>query len=159
MFETILVPLDGSEHAEAVLAPVLELRDKFASKLILVRVVEDASQRLVQAPPLIETPGAAVATVEMVEKTLQADREEATSYLTAVKQRLGGDVETVKAEGPVVETLIRLARERQASLIVMSSHGRSGILRLVFGSVADGVLHKSDVPVLLVRIRDGEGKK
>jgi nucleotide-binding universal stress UspA family protein len=152
MFETILVPLDGSELAETALAPALELRDKLGSKLILLRAVEPASHHLVQAPGVFESPSAAVANVELIQKMTEAEREEARTYLENVRERVGDkNVEAILVEADPTDAVVDTAQERGAGLIVMSSHGRGGLGKLIFGSVADGVLKRSKAPVLLIR--------
>jgi len=158
MFETILVPLDGSELAEAALAPAVELQARFGSRLVLLRAVESVSHRLMQPPAVIEPPAAIAANVELIEKLTAADREEAQGYLATVRSRLAGkDVETLVVEGAAAAAVVAAAAQRSAGLIVMSSHGRGGLGRIVFGSVADAVLRQSGVPVLLVRAKLGEG--
>ena len=152
MFETILVPLDGSELAETALTPALELKPKFNSKLILLRAVEPASHHLVQAPGVFESPSAAVANVELIQKMTEAEQEEARTYLEKVRQRVGGDnVEAILVEADATDAIVETAQERGAGLIIMSSHGRGGLGKLIFGSVADGVLKHSKTPVLLIR--------
>jgi nucleotide-binding universal stress UspA family protein len=151
MFETILVPLDGSELAERALAAALELKAKFGSRLILVRSVEPASHHLVQAPGVMESPAAAVANVELIQKMTEAEQSEAHTYLGALRDKLGADVEALVIEDDAADAIVQTAAEKQAGLIVMSSHGRGGLGRLVFGSVADAVLRRSPVPVLLLR--------
>ena len=156
MFETILVPLDGSGLAEEALSVADELKSKFSSRVILLRSVESASHHLVQAPGVFESPAAAVANVELIQKMTQAEQSEARAYLEAVRTRLGGgsEVEALIVEGEAADAIVDTADEHHASLIVMSSHGRGGLGRLVFGSVADAVLHRSHVPVLLIRLEE-----
>ncbi len=153
MFETILVPLDGSALAEAALAPALELQAKFGSRLLLLRAVEPMSHRLMQPPGIIESPSAAAANVELIGKMTAAEREEARDYLSALRSRLvaAGQIETLVVDGEPAAAVVEAAKGRGVGLIVMSSHGRGGIERLVFGSVADAVLRESAVPVLLIR--------
>ena len=155
MFETILVPLDGSELAETALAPALELRDKLHSKLILLRAVEPASHHLVQAPGVFESPSAAVANVELIQKMTEAEQSEARTYLESVRQRIGGEnVEAILVEADPADAVVETAQERGVGLIIMSSHGRGGLGKLIFGSVADGVLQSSKIPVLLLRLEE-----
>ena len=99
MFETILVPLDGSELAEAALALATELRSKLGARLILLRAIEPMSHRLSQPPGLFESPAATAANVEFVEKMAAAERDEARVYLEALGKRLGGGVETLVVDG------------------------------------------------------------
>lgn len=156
MFETILIPLDGSGLAEAALEPALALKEKFGSRLILLRSIESVSQRLVHTPGVFEPPAGAAANVELIEKVIDAERDEARAYLEGVRQRLGApaDVEALLMEGEPADAIVTAASERSAGLIVMSSHGRGGLGRLVFGSVADSVLRHSPLPVLLVRSKE-----
>jgi nucleotide-binding universal stress UspA family protein len=153
MFETILVPLDGSQLAEAALPYATELKAKFGSRLLLVRVIESAGQRLTQGTGLLESPAVVAADLEVTEKIVEAEREQATAYLGEQLQKpgSGSDVETLIVDGHAAAAIIDVATERNVSLIVVSSHGRSGLGRLVYGSVADAVLRESKVPVLVVR--------
>jgi nucleotide-binding universal stress UspA family protein len=154
MFETIVVPLDGSELAERALGPALELRQKLGAKIILVRAVESLAQRLVQTPAVIETAGAAAANVELMEDVVEAEQAEAKTYLQALIAKAGNiDGEAVIVEGKAADAIVELAKQRKAGLIVMSSHGHGGLGRLIFGSTTDEVLQHSAVPVLLIRSR------
>lgn len=154
MFETILVPLDGSELAERALAPALELRQKLGTKIILVRAVESLSQHMLQTPAVIETAGAAAANVELMEEVVEAEQSEAKTYLQALIAKSGEiNGEAVIVEGEAADAIVELAKQRNAGLIVMSSHGHGGLGRLIFGSTTDEVLRHSDVPVLLIRSR------
>jgi nucleotide-binding universal stress UspA family protein len=141
---TILVPLDGSELAEAALAPAAVLAGLFRARLLLLRVVE---------PPA--TAGAAFgAGYDDTDDDPAAALSEAEGYLEGVARSLhedGPPPEVAAAEGPAAATIARVARERGAGLIAMGTHGRSGLGRLVLGSVATGTLHQAAVPLLLVR--------
>ena len=153
MFETVIVPLDGSELAEAALEPAREVAEKFGSELLLLRVVEPRSHHIATQPPgVFESPSAAEANVELMGQVVDAERDEATTYLQAVRDRLGGKVEYIVVEGQPADAIPATAEDRNASLIVMSSHGRGGLGRMIFGSVADAVLKSNNIPVLLIRI-------
>jgi nucleotide-binding universal stress UspA family protein len=152
MFETIIVPLDGSELSETALLVAQELQQKFGSKLILLRAVEPETQRMVAAPGFFESPASAAANVELAQEITEQEEDEATAYLNGVTARLGGDnLEALLVSDDAADAVVNIAKERNASLIVMSSRGRSGLSRLVFGSVAQAVLQNSNVPVLLVK--------
>ena len=154
MFETIIVPLDGSEMAEAALPSAKELTSKFGATLILLRAIEDASQRLLQTPAVLEPPAAAAVNVEIVEQIVEADRQEAQAYLSTILQGLGlASAEAVVAEGDPADAISQVAEQRGAGLIIMSSHGRGGLGRLLHGSIADAVLRHGNVPVLLIRVK------
>ena len=135
---TILVPLDGSALAEAALAPAIELARANNAKLVLLRATE------AHAAPLTDLTEAQVAAVRGAE-----------DYLAGVHRRINGvelaAVDTSVWYGPPAEAIVEAARFRRADLIVMSSHGRSGVGRLVLGSVAETVLRASTVPILLLR--------
>jgi nucleotide-binding universal stress UspA family protein len=152
MFETILVPLDGSELAEAALPAAAELQAKFGSHIILMRSVEPLAQRMAQISTTIDAPGVAVTDAELLEEVVESEEEDAKKYLNATREKLGGkNIEAFIVEAEPADAIANLAAEHKADLIVMSSHGRGGLGRLVFGSVADAVLHHSKVPVLLIR--------
>jgi nucleotide-binding universal stress UspA family protein len=135
--KTILVPLDGSRLAEMALGPALELARDKGAKLVLLRAAE--------AHTTVADPTEAQVTVV----------REAEQYLTSLRARLletaVGEVETSVWYGPPAEAIVEAARYRGADLIVMSSHGRSGLGRLVLGSVAETVLRSTPTPILLLR--------
>ena len=136
-FKTILVPLDGSSLAESALPRAMTFA-KDGARLILVRAAEAHT---------LPTADAAEAQVKVV--------RDADDYLATVKTRLAKagarDVETSVWYGPPAEVIVEAARFRKADLIVMSSHGRSGLGRLVLGSVAETVLRATQTPILLIR--------
>ena len=138
MITTILVPLDGSALAEAALEPAIELARERRAKLLLVRAAE--AHRL----PMADPTEAQVAAVR--------DGEQ---YLAGVRDRIlrasVADVDVSVWYGPPAEAIVEAAQYRKADLIVMSSHGRSGLGRLVLGSVAETVLRSTAVPILLIR--------
>ena len=135
---TILVLLDGSDVAEAALTPAVELARTAGAKVVLLRAGE------AHTGPLTDP----------VEAQVHVMRE-AEEYLTAAQARVKGagvaDVEVSAWYGPPAEAIVEAARHRKADLIVMSSHGRSGVARLVLGSVAESVLRATAVPILLIR--------
>jgi nucleotide-binding universal stress UspA family protein len=135
MLERILVPLDGSVTAEAILPHLRRLLRRHDSEVILLRAAE---------APLTELPPVAL------ETALGAARE----YLLGKQERLEQEGVRVRVEarlGPAAGTILEVARERNVSLIAMATHGRTGLTRALFGSVAEHVLLKCTVPVLAVR--------
>jgi nucleotide-binding universal stress UspA family protein len=136
--KTILVPLDGSIVAEAALAPAVALARGAGAKLVLVRAAE------VRTLPLGDP----------IEDQTEVMRE-AQEYLARARARVMAvgalDVEVSAWYGPAVEAIVEAARYREADLIVISSHGRSGVARLIMGSVAESVLRSTRVPILLIR--------
>lgn len=151
MYHTILVPLDGSERAEAILPHVEDLARRYGAKVIFLQVVELESSEIV---------GLGMATYSTsASHNLEQRMQEAKMYLTTQQskfQEKGIEVQTYVAQGPVVEAIINTAERSQADLIAMASHGRSGLSRVFYGSVAAGVLHRVDRPLLLIRSLDSE---
>ena len=156
MYERILVPLDGSELAEGVLPYAVEIARKFDSELVLMQAVTPFARLLAEtAPGTPETsPTAVEVSADIARQRLEGEIKQAQNYLDSIKTKLQNDgvnTRTHVVEGAAGAAIIDYAREVNASLIAMSTHGRSGLGRLVFGSVADEVLRNSHVPVLVVR--------
>jgi nucleotide-binding universal stress UspA family protein len=133
----VLVPLDGSRLAEEALAPAIEFgRD--GATIVLLRAAEAA------ALPFTDPNEAQVAVIS-----------EAEAYLAGVATRIrregATDVETSVWYDAPAEAIADAARFRKVDLIVMSTHGRSGLGRLVLGSVAESVLRTTSTPILLLR--------
>jgi nucleotide-binding universal stress UspA family protein len=85
--------------------------------------------------------------------------KQAESYLAALQGEFlekGIETRTRVVSGPVVDAIIRAAEHESADLIAMASHGRTGLSQVFYGSVAAGVLHRVDRPLLLIRSRDDE---
>jgi nucleotide-binding universal stress UspA family protein len=143
MIKRILVGLDGSHFAEQILSYTAELAAQLDSRVILLEVT---------IPP-----GAAVEPLTgyfrptSMDKILRQENE-AEAYLKQIAQKLretGIKVTTLTVPGDPGETILRTATEKKADLIILSTHGRSGLRRLVFGSVAEYVLKHSNLPILL----------
>jgi nucleotide-binding universal stress UspA family protein len=147
MYSTILVPLDGSMRAEAILPHVENLATRYDATVILLRVVEPV--------PVHVGPGGGYS---LLPEDFERWTKEAESYLTALKDRYGEkgiEARTLVVQGSVVETIIRTAERESADLIAIASHGRTGLSQVFYGSVAAGVLHRVDRPLLLIRSRKG----
>lgn len=147
MLRLIVVPLDGSSFGEQVLPLAVRLAERHHAQLELVHVFEALAPYLVQGAPPIDP---------RLDFELRRDR---ASYLSHVAERLRA-ASAVKADARVVEgtevatTLAKYCTERRADLAVMATHGRGGLSRIWIGSVATGVVRRSDTPVLLVRASD-----
>ncbi|MBI2957283.1 MAG: universal stress protein [Chloroflexi bacterium] len=146
MYQKIMVPLDGSALAECVLPHVTTLAQACgAGQVVLVRVVEPVH--------LPTDPGVAIdaSTLARIETE---QRVEAEKYLQDVVKRLKGVVDQAKAEvlfGIAADALPGYASAHGVDLIVIATHGRSGISRWVWGSVAERVLRAACAPVMMVR--------
>ena len=146
MFERLLVPLDGSDLAEEALPIASELAQAFNGLIILYSVTRSYYVA-------VDTSGTTY--TEMLLDLEDQMLEESENYLKGhceVLQKSGIRAEVLVEEGENIAGLILAAAERLAvDIIVMSTHGRGGMRRLVFGSVADKVLQRATIPVLLVR--------
>ena len=135
MYRTILVPLDGSEFAEHALATAAHLAAGAKAPLLLARVHHRPSH---VGPSLDDF-----------------FRDEEQAYLERIAVRATQaqpiDVETALLDGDVVDAIRERAEGRAECLIVMSTHGRTGLSRAWLGSVADGVMRHSTRPVLMLR--------
>lgn len=150
-FHRVLVPLDGSEVAEQVLPCVARLSGANA-EVTLLRAVASASQ-------LAASAGAAPVPAVMDLVQISDDgRREAQAYLEGVAAQLrkqGLRSRLVVALGGPADAIARAAEESAVDVIAMTTHGRGGIERAFFGSVADAVVRGSSRPVFLVPIREG----
>lgn len=144
-YQRLLVPLDGSNLAERALSYAETWAQTFDAEVILVRVPT--------LPAYVSLgPDASL----MVPSLLSEAYDEVDAYLANITRRLkakGLQVHKAAVEpGAVAETIIDYAHDANVDLIIMSTHGRSGLRRWVYGSVADRILRGVDLPVLLVRI-------
>ena len=144
MFKKILVPLDGSQRAEAVLPHVEDLARRYdKSQLVLLQVVEPipVTVNLGSVSPLDQ---------EEIDREFKIAR----AYLEKLQARLRkkGILSRVHVVlGPVVPTIVELAAREKVDLLALASHGRSGLSAFFYGSVAAGVLHRMDRPLLVIR--------
>ncbi len=147
--QTVVVSLDGSVYAEAALPYGKELAQAFDAELMLVRVAETTQlYGMLGSEPM--TPASADTFNEIGQRLVQ----EAQDYLAAVAEPLRKDgvkVRTETLEGFPAEQLMALEREMSVDLIVMATHGRSGLGRLVFGSVAERILKVGTTPVMMIK--------
>ena len=142
MYKTILAPLDGSKRAEAILPHLEVLAQDNKSKVVFMQVVE----------PVLIAAGAEFAFQTQDEYDVL--EKQAADYLAGIKGELrekGINARTVITHGPVVEAIIKAAERENADLIAIASHGRTGLSGVFYGSVAAGVLHRVDRPLLLIR--------
>jgi nucleotide-binding universal stress UspA family protein len=148
MFKHLLVPLDGSKLAELALPMAKAMATQFDSSITLLQVVT-----LPYAVGFGHESSGAYSDLNSLNQEM---KREAITYMEAKRQALHQagiqvDVQVVMGKSPA-EAILTAVDELGADTIVMSTHGRSGLMRWVFGSVADKVLRQAKVPILLARV-------
>jgi nucleotide-binding universal stress UspA family protein len=154
MFERVLVPLDGSKVGEAAL-PVIEkliaeLPPQTKMEITLLGVITILRHWVVV--------GEASAPVSYTEDEMALIKQRVENYLESTAEPLknkGVTVRTIVTSGNASEEILKTADELNADLIAMSTHGRSGLRRMAFGSITDKVLRGAGRPVLMVRAPEG----
>ena len=151
-FERIIVPVDGSELAEEILPHVVFLASTMG---IAVDLVQANPSRDEYYRSMYIGPNEVARATPPYEDYIAAVDEESAGYLASLKGRLAqqglSTVEVRLLHGPAAEAISDLASATTNSLVAMTTHGRSGVGRLVLGSVAERVVRQSGDPVLLVR--------
>lgn len=149
MYKTILVPLDGSKRAEAILPHVEELALRFGAKVIFLRIEEDVMMLGYDE----------VVDLSAYQQNRDRRKKDAESYLAGLEGVLKEkniSAKRIVSFGSVVQSILDTAEREGADLIAMASHGRSSLSRVFYGSVAAGVLHRVDRPLLIIRSRGVE---
>ena len=147
MTKRLLVPVDGAEGGEAVLAAAADLALRFDAAVHALYVVE--------SPARFYAPGAAFD--ELLADTRDWGGEVLVQAAAALKARGVNRVETHLEEGHPAQVILERAKAWQVDLIVMGTHGRRGLNRLLLGSIAEEVVRCSPIPVLTVRARPASG--
>jgi nucleotide-binding universal stress UspA family protein len=143
MYRRVLVALDGSLVAEGIIPFIMQIAGPLDIQVVLLWV-------LVPVPPM------AIEGTRQVENP-EKHRAEAEEYLARMARELrdkGVRATTEVRRGEPVAAILEGAREAKVDLIAMTTHGRSGLGRLLFGSVAEAVLRQADIPVFLMRLPD-----
>ena len=147
MYQKVLVPLDGSDLAECVLPHVEAIaKGGGVGSVIFVRVADTFFSH--------PTGGGGELPDELIKKYDAASKAAAERYLKQMASQLDYgkvNIETKVLVGNPAEELADFAKKNRVDLIIIATHGRSGISRWVWGSVADRLLHSASVPVLMVR--------
>jgi len=149
MYQRILVPLDGSKLAECALPYVEELAKGCGTEEVILvsvtervqgyRVFDDSTQMRGQ---------------RLIREAVGKKQEQAQRYLNRIAKAMkakGLSVDTEVLLGDPAEEIVSYAKHPGCDIIVISSHGRSGISRWAFGSVADKIFRASTIPILMVR--------
>jgi nucleotide-binding universal stress UspA family protein len=154
MFKRILVPLDGSRFASRALRYAAEVAQRFGAEIVLIQVIKPATSVIDAGAPV----GVSVAGSEIaVQAALEADKRNAAR----ARRYLSGKVRAIRSRhiqssyrvpiGDVAHSIIEFSEKQSIDLVVMTTHGKSGLRRAVMGSVADLVIRESGKPVLVIR--------
>lgn len=158
MFKRLLVPLDGSRFGSRALQYATEVAQHFDAEVVLIQVVKPAT-------PVATTTGidAGMGSPAVAEIAMQAALEEDKRNSTRAKRYLSGKIRGMKPRdikgsyqvvvGDPAQSIMSFAQKEHIDLIVMTTHGKSGLKRAFMGSVADAVIRESGKPVLVVRPR------
>lgn len=142
MYKKILVPLDGSKTAEAVLPHAKALAHSEGAEIILLNAVANPAMEFAFAEPSIAA------------QTLNEEEEQGKTYMKEMEEKLKAEefeVSTILYDGPPAKTILKFAEELGVDVIAMSTHGRTGPAHFIMGSVAERVVRNSKVPVMLIR--------
>jgi nucleotide-binding universal stress UspA family protein len=144
MYQKILVPMDGSENSECVFEHVRDVATGcHVSGVILLRVIEPFPTYYMDYR-ISET---------FIRQAQDATKADAAEYLNKVADKMkkeGMSVSTTVLEGNAASTILDYAAKNAVDLIIMATHGRTGISRFALGSVADKVVRGSSAPVMVV---------
>lgn len=142
MYKRVLVPVDRSEVAEAILPFILDIAGPLDIEVVLLCVNRPIPSTVMETSRYIEV------------EDIEARRAAAEAYLGGLAAEMkarGVRVETRVRRGEPVAEILDAARDEGADLIAMTTHGRTGPARLLFGSVAEGVLRHATIPVFLMK--------
>ncbi len=148
--KTILFPTDFSNGARAAMDYALSLAKDYEAKLILLYVIQDISIAEWYIPSTLSV-------ADLVEDMQKSAWKEMDKWAAEAAGR-AQDVEKMVERGVPFVEIIRTAKEKKADLIVIGTHGRTGIDHMLFGSTAEKVVRKAPCPVLTVRIPGREFK-
>ena len=148
--KTILFPTDFSNGARAAMDYALSLAQDYKAKLLLLYVIQDISIAEWYIPSTLSV-------ADLVEDMQKSAWKEMDKWAAEATSRVK-DVEKLVERGVPFVEIIRIAREKNADMIIIGTHGRTGIDHMLFGSTAEKVVRKAPCPVLTVRIAGKEFK-
>jgi len=137
----ILVPLDGSEYSETALPLAAELAEEWGAQLVLEQVIPDL--RGSDAP-------FGYGAYDMMPEILKSSIRAARLHLETIAKHLSVPARVEVCSGPIVEALVAAVQRNSISHVVIASHGRTGLPRVVVGSVTDALLHQLHCPIIVI---------
>jgi len=147
VYKRAVVALDGSPVAEAIMPFILDIAGPLDMEVVLVRVNRPIPPEVIEGSRhvIVEDP-----------ETSRIDAEEYLAPVAVELRKRGIRARTQVRRGLPAEEIVLAARETGADLVAMTTHGRSGLGRLLFGSVAEAVLRESRLPVFLMRVTEAQ---
>ena len=151
---TIVVPMDGSERAESVLPHVIALAKQRAIEPVMVILIRVCDAPIAPSYYSPELSGVPLNWGEFMEQETTRCKQTASDYLGNIAKQL--ETQGIKAEstvlvGQAADEIINFVSKNPFSIVVMATHGRTGLSRLVFGSVTESVLQAVSNPILLTK--------
>ena len=131
MFNTIMVPTDGSEHSKRAEDTALSLAKKLGSTVVALHIIDD---KLIYPYEVLQDEGKAI--LHEVQKK---------------GQEMGVEVHEILLVGSPTNDMAKITQKAGADLVIIGTHGKTGLEKLIMGSVAENALKKVEVPVLLVK--------
>jgi nucleotide-binding universal stress UspA family protein len=154
MFKRLLVPLDGSRFGSRALRYATEVAQRFGAEVILIRVIRPTT-------PVIAAGAHGVASPAESEIAVQAALEADKRNAARAKRYLRDKVRSIRSRhtkasyqvaiGDPAQSIMEFSKKENIDLVVMTTHGKSGLKRAIMGSIADVVIRKSGKPVLVIR--------
>jgi len=161
MFKRLLVPLDGSRFASGALRYATEVAKRFGAEVILIQVIKPTTFIIDAGGPVGISPAASEIAVQAA---LEADKRNAAR----ARRYLSGKVRAMRSRdiqssyrvltGDPAHSITEFSEKENIDVVVMTTHGKSGLKRAIMGSVADVVIRESGKPVLVVRPQTGSKK-
>jgi nucleotide-binding universal stress UspA family protein len=148
-FPSIVVPLDGSSLAEQTIPLVLEIARPARSKVRLVLV------HPILPPPFYEERAQLYVTVDLAMR--KAERDYLRGLAARLREQSGVQISSVTLEGPTEAAVARYVHDIGADLVAMTTHGRGGMRGAWLGSVADHLIRRLEIPVIVTRASEGMG--
>lgn len=140
--KTLLVPVDFSDVAPVVVNWAKDFAKQLGAKIVVTYILEDLAA--------YEGLYVNVQALTEIENTLLEGAKKSMDEFMQTHFSDFANAESVIEKGDVVETILRIAKEKGADLIVMGTHGRKGLDKILFGSVAEGVVKNSPIPVVTI---------
>lgn len=144
MYKCIFMPVDGSEVSNHAAEEGFRLAKALGSEAVLQYVIDISIVTLPDAE-------LAISSLDIIRDSFREQGEKVLKDLSDKAREMGVPCSTMMSEGDVHDEIIKAAEEMKADLIIIGTHGRRGLNRLILGSVAGSVAKRAHCPVLLIR--------